>query len=222
MGGAVELALAGERLHLLAERAVLLPEHSTLLVADAHVGKAVLFRRLGVPVPQGTTAAMLLMLTRLIDATRAEHLVFLGDFLHSSAAHAESTQKALAEWRRRHATLALTLVRGNHDMHAGDPAPSLRIAAHDEPLHLGGLALCHHPRSVAGYYALAGHLHPCVSAAARARDRLRLPCFWFAQSPSRQVGVLPAFGAFTGMQEIARQPGDRVFAVATDRVLELP
>lgn len=41
MARALELALAGERLELMPERAVFLPDHATLLVADAHIGKAV-------------------------------------------------------------------------------------------------------------------------------------------------------------------------------------
>ena len=71
---------------------------------------------------------------------------------------------------------------------------------------------------MAGAYVLAGHLHPCVALAARARDRLRLPCFWFG----RHTGVLPAFGAFTGMQSIRPAPGDRIFAIADDGVAEVP
>ncbi|MFG5408224.1 hypothetical protein ABXN37_09015 [Piscinibacter sakaiensis] len=63
---------------------------------------------------------------------------------------------------------------------------------------------------------LAGHLHPCVHLSGRARDRLRLPCFHFAQG----VGVLPAFGAFTGMHPVRRTPGDQVWAAA-DRVVAL-
>ena len=84
----------------------------------------------------------------------------------------------------------------------------------DEPLMLAGLALCHHPQDVAGAYVLAGHIHPCVTLAGRGRDRLRLPCFWMG--PHR--GVLPAFGAFTGMAEIKPTDEDRVFAVAGEVV----
>jgi metallophosphoesterase superfamily enzyme len=62
---------------------------------------------------------------------------------------------------------------------------------------------------------LAGHVHPAVRVGGRGRDRLRLPCFWFGP----RVGVLPAFGAFTGTHTITPAPGDRVFAVADDRVL---
>jgi hypothetical protein len=47
---------------------------------------------------------------------------------------------------------------------------------------------------------------------------LRLPCFHFGA----EVGVLPAFGAFTGMHVMPRAPDDRVFVVAGDAVRALP
>jgi metallophosphoesterase superfamily enzyme len=57
-----------------------------------------------------------------------------------------------------------------------------------------------------------------VNLGGRAWDHLRLPCFWFGDD----VGVLPAFGAFTGMHPI--RPGDeeRVFAIAGDSVAAVP
>jgi hypothetical protein len=42
----------------------------TLLVADAHFGKAVSFRKLGVPVPRGTTGGTLAKLDAAIADTR--------------------------------------------------------------------------------------------------------------------------------------------------------
>ena len=65
---------------------------------------------------------------------------------------------------------------------------------------------------------LAGHLHPCVHVGSRGWDHLRLPCFWFGDD----VGVLPAFGAFTGMHPIHPRPGERVFAVAESTVASMP
>ena len=61
-------------------------------------------------------------------------------------------------------------------------------------------------------------LHPGVALSGGARDHLRLPCFWFGRS----VGVLPAFGAFTGLMPVRAQAGDRLFAIADDRVMEVP
>jgi DNA ligase-associated metallophosphoesterase len=212
------LTVGGQVLSLLPEKAAFLPESRTLLVADAHIGKAVSFRQLGVPVPRGTTSQTLGVLTTLVARHGVRRIVFLGDFLHSARSHAAATMGAVARWRQGHTALELTLVRGNHDDRAGDPPAGLGITAVDEPLRLGGLALCHHPDTAAEGYVLAGHIHPCVTLGGRANDRLRLPCFWFGA----QVGVLPAFGSFTGMHAVQPEAGDRVFGVADDKVLELP
>ena len=208
----------GERLALLPQRAVYLPAHRSLLVADAHLGKAVSFRRLGVPVPEATTGGTLARLDAALTATGAERVIFLGDLLHSARAQASATLEAVQRWREQHAQLDLVLVRGNHDRHAGDPPADWGVRAVDEPLRLGSLALMHHPRPVSGAYVLAGHLHPCAVLGGRAHDRLRLPCFHFGPA----VGVLPAFGEFTGMHALPRAPGDRVFVVQGDAVLPLP
>ncbi|MCW7537172.1 ligase-associated DNA damage response endonuclease PdeM [Aquabacterium sp. A7-Y] len=208
----------GASLVLLPEKAVFLPADHTLLIADAHIGKAVSFRRWGVPVPRGTTAETLGLLTALVERTGARRVVFLGDFLHSERSHAPGTLAALAAWRAAHRSLELVLVRGNHDERAGDPPAGLDMQCVDEPWRLGPLALCHHPQAVPGAWSLAGHLHPCIALSGRALDRLRLPCFWF----SGATGVLPAFGSFTGMQHIRPQPGDRLFVSTGDRVFEVP
>ena len=211
------IVAGGQPLTLLPEKAAFLPATRTLLVADAHIGKAVTFRALGVPVPRGTTSETLAALSALVATWRARRIVFLGDFLHSAKAHAAATLGAVARWRRAHATLGLVLVRGNHDSRAGDPPAYLGIDVVDEPYAHGGFALCHHPRARRGSYVLAGHLHPCIGIGGRGYDHLRLPCFWLGDD----VGVLPAFGAFTGMHPIAPEANDRVFAVADAAVVSL-
>ncbi len=218
----VELLAGGATLRLLAQRAVYLPAHGMLLVADAHIGKAQSFRRLGVPVPDGTTAETLARLSDAVAACGARHVVFLGDLLHAARGRGAATLRAVAQWRAAHARLELTLLRGNHDSHAGDPPADWGVHCIDGPLLLnpqpGGLALAHHPDPLPGSYVLAGHIHPAAIVAGRARDSLRLPCFHFGL----QVGVLPAFGAFTGMHVMRRDEADRVFVVAGDSVRALP
>ena len=211
---------------LLSSGAVFLPDAATLLVADAHFGKAVSFRLRGVPVPQGTTTETLQRLSAALVQTQATRLIFLGDFLHSAEAHAAPTQRAILAWRQQHPDLAITLVRGNHDDRAGDPPPALSMAVVDEPLMLPGerlpLALCHYPQTLEGAYVLAGHAHPCVVLQGAGRDRMRLPCFLLGDAVTNAVGILPAFGSFTGMHPITRQAGDRVFAAAGEVVREVP
>lgn len=218
----VSVEVGGETLVLLAERAAFVPRHGALLVADVHLGKALSFRRLGVPVPSGTTGETLARLSALIERSGARRVVFLGDLLHSAHAHAGSTLDALARWRERHAALPLTLVRGNHDDRAGDPPPEAGIEVVDEPWLLGPFACCHHPRPDGDrhptHFILAGHLHPVIHLSGRARDALRLPCF--VSEPGQ--AVLPAFGAFTGGHALPAAPDRRFYAVGGDRVWEVP
>ncbi|MFM9881315.1 MAG: ligase-associated DNA damage response endonuclease PdeM [Burkholderiaceae bacterium] len=244
---------AGHALVLHPSGAIFLPEQGqrgTVLVADAHFGKALSFRRLGVPVPVGTTEETLCKLDSVLADTGADRLVFLGDFLHSAQvlksgaaprdkSAANATLGALHRWRERQSGLQWTLVRGNHDARAGDPPPGLGLEVVNEPLlwpvptpPLGTvawpLALCHHPQRLPGLAVLAGHWHPCTVLRGRGRDRLRLPCFWLSglagagEIAPDALGVLPAFGSFTGMHPVAAQSGDRVFAVAGDSVQEVP
>lgn len=213
----IEVQVGGARLWLLAQRAAFLPEHRTLLVADAHIGKAQSFRRLGVPVPGGTTGETLSRLSAAVAATGARRIVFLGDLLHSARGRNAKTWAAVAQWRQAHPQLSLTLVRGNHDKRAGEPPAEWAIESADGPLLLGSLALAHHPGPLPGHYVLAGHIHPAAVLGGRARDSLRLPCFHLGP----QVGVLPAFGAFTGMHVMRRSAADRVFVIAGDEVRAL-
>jgi len=210
----------GTVLWLLPQRAVWWPVARTVFVADVHFGKAATFRRAGQPVPRGTTADNLARLDALLAATGAEHLVFLGDFLHGRGGAADDLWRQLQPWRRRHARVAMALVRGNHDRHAGDPPPALGLALADEPWRpVPGAAVlaCHHPQTADGATVLAGHWHPVVTLHGPARDAVRLPCF--AWQPG--LVVLPAFGAFTGMSAQALPPSARRFAVAGDRVREV-
>lgn len=214
----LHITLQGQALQLLPQRALALPACQTLLVADAHIGKAVSFRRLGVPVPEATTAGTLQRLTQAVAASGARRVVFLGDLLHSAHAHAVDTLAAVRQWRVQHAALDLVLVRGNHDRHAGDPPADWQVQAVDEPLVLGPFRLAHHPEPRDDGYVLAGHVHPCVHLGGRAHDRLRLPCFHFGT----RVGLLPAFGDFTGMHAVAREPGDQVYVLQGEAVHPVP
>lgn len=213
----MEVVAGGERLQLLPQRAAYLPGHRTLLVADAHIGKAQSFRRLGVPVPSGTTQDALARLDGALANTDAQHIVFLGDLLHSAQGHSEATWAAVAAWRAARSALRLTLVRGNHDQHAGDPPPAWGVDCVNGPWPLGGLQLDHHPEPVAGAYVLAGHVHPAAVLGGHGPGRLRLPCFHFGPA----LGVLPAFGDFTGMHVMPRGPLDRVYVIADDAVRPL-
>ncbi|HEX8391910.1 MAG TPA: ligase-associated DNA damage response endonuclease PdeM [Longimicrobium sp.] len=217
MTGDLEIELCGEPLVLLPERAAYRPRDRTLLVADPHFGKAASFRAFGVPVPGGTTTETLARLTAALARTGAERLVFLGDFFHARAGKQASTLNALAAWREEHARLPILLVRGNHDRHAGDPPDELRINCANGPVVDDPFGYAHHPEPADACYVLAGHVHPSVTLRGIGRQKQRLACFHFGP----RVGILPAFGEFTGTADVPVSPGDRVYVVAGDQVVSV-
>ena len=236
--GGLDLELAGVAARLLARRAIWWPDEATLFVADVHLGKAETFRALGVPVPAGPTEATLRRLGALVDDCGARRLVVLGDLLHARPAQAPATVSALRAWRAERAGLRCVLVRGNHDDRAGDPPAELGIEVVEAPAPLGPFALCHEPiddvsgpgpgpgsdraegagQGAGQGYRLAGHLHPAVRLHGRGGDSARLACF--SVGPGQTV--LPAFGDFTGSASVSRAAPQRLFAIAGDRVFEVP
>jgi DNA ligase-associated metallophosphoesterase len=216
-GGSLDTELAGEQVVLRGERALFWPRLRALLVADLHLGKAATFRANGVPLPRGSTAADLDRLSRAIAATGAESLYVLGDFLHAARGRVDALDDAFTGWRRAHRSLAITVVRGNHDAHAGDPPVEWRVEAVAEPLAVAPFVLVHDPAREALGYALGGHVHPGVRIAAGG-DSVRLPCFVLG----RHRAILPAFAGFSGIGTLDPLPGDRAVAIAGSRLFAVP
>ena len=203
----IGVQIAGCEVLLLADKALYWPQQKMLCIADAHFGKAAAYRALGQPVPHGTTAANLLRLDALLSSYPVSELIFLGDFLHAPKSHAPATLAALHEWRHRHAALACKLVRGNHDLRAGDPPGALGIEVVNEPNLRGPFALRHTPALDACHHVIAGHLHPVFQLQGRGRQRLRLSCFHITD----KMTLLPSFGEFTGGHTVQVTPSSRTF-----------
>ena len=208
--------IAGEELVLSAEAAMYWPRAATLIVADAHFGKAAAFRQSGVFVPESTTTGALARLDGLLLESSATRVVFIGDFLHAREGRHPATLRTIEAWRERRAAVEMILVRGNHDRRAGDPPGEFRMTCVEAPLVEPPFALAHHPVEVPGSYVLAGHIHPAVKLRGTAKQSARLPCFWFGE----RVGVLPAFGEFTGQALVEPAPADRVFVIADGAVVQ--
>jgi len=211
-------ALGGERVELLATRALNWPRARTAFVADVHLGKAAAFRAGGVPLPRGSTAADLARLSIVLRETGAQRLVVLGDFLHGAGGRVSALDVAFRAWRAEYAAIEIVLVRGNHDDRAGDPPPEWHITVVAEPHPLAPFLACHVPVSPRSGYALCGHIHPGVTLHGPADQSERLPCFVLG----RRRAILPAFGGFTGLARASPLTGDRIVAIAGTRLFALP
>lgn len=213
---ALNIEISGIPVRLWSGRALDWPEGRTLFVADTHFGKAASFRSLGIAAPDSTRSD-LDRIDRLVMTSGARRLVVLGDFFHAHVGVTPSITSALAEWRSRQAGLEVVLVRGNHDLGAGDPPRNLGVRCFPDPWRLGPWVCRHEPAESPLGPVLAGHLHP----GRRLRDRngaaLRVACF----SVADRLTILPAFGSFTGAKDLPRRPGERLFAVSEQSLIEV-
>ncbi len=209
-----ELELCGERIVLRPDRSLYWPAEKALVIADPHFGKAETFRAAGRPVPGGTEGA-LARLDAALSETGADRLIVLGDFWHAREGRTERVVSELAAWRAGRASIDIDLVRGNHDR-AGPPPDGWGAWANE--LVQRAFVFSHFPNPSDAGYVFAGHLHPGILLTGRGHQRIRLPCFWF----NDRVGVLPAFGDFTGTAQVRARDEDRIFTVAGDRVVEIP
>ncbi len=217
ISGHVEIELEGEKLVLLPQRAIYWQERKMLMVADVHLGKAATFRAQNIAIPAGTTEKDLQTLSQLVVQTGAEHLVFLGDLVHNKRGLTDRICSLILAWREHHDRLNIILVRGNHDKKIPAIAELMRMEIVEEPLSMPPFALKHHPDEDTSGYVLCGHTHPAVRLHGAGQKSLRLPCFAFGN----RVGILPAFGSFTGCAEIETTEGERIFVLAGDTVVEV-
>ncbi len=210
----MRLNVAGESLDLHAERALYWHRRRCLLLADVHFGKGSVLRRAGISVPTGQTAGDLARLDGLIAHYRPTQLIVLGDLVHGAAPPNAPWIDLVKAWRLHHAAIGMTLIAGNHDRHFDARELGFDVVA--DELAMPPFLLRHVPGQSSGSYVLAGHVHPGVTVHDGWR-RYRLPAFRFAGAG----GVLPSFGALTGLHETPAQPDEQIIAITPGGLLPL-
>jgi len=213
------VSLAGESLVLHPEKAVYWPRERALLLADLHLGKGAHFRRAGIPVPRQVKSRNFQRLGALLAQFEPTRVLLLGDLFHSSYNHVwNDFQDFMATWPG----LDFELVPGNHDILPGELYAASQLVLRPDEYVLGPFLLSHHPLDTAAYdaalYNLCGHVHPAVRLhPTQGKGSLRLACFYFG----RRQGILPAFGEFTGLAEVAVEKEDRIYALVEGEVVGL-
>lgn len=225
----MELTFGDEAFILLADRGMLWPRRKMLIVADTHFGKDALFQARGIPVPNDVTSNDLARLSALLDLTESQELLILGDFFHGKESNDAEMTRALHAWRSKHAHVTMTIVRGNHDAHAGDPCDSLAIDCLNS-LRFDQIKFQHAPRmetkssSVTEDFdsgddvIICGHIHPATTLTDFDGTAMKVPCFVLDE---RQL-ILPAFGRFTGTHAMERIEGRQFLIASHGRVLKAP
>lgn len=182
----IRIQLQQENFVMHQDKVVHWENENALLLGDLHAGKAMHFRKSGIPLSSDHLLRDLNKVAALVTHFKADKVWFLGDLFHST--HNEECQ-LIDDWLQ-HQPFKSTLVVGNHDVHAMhestiDSKPTLEIR---------NILLTHEPTNSSTKTNICGHLHPGFSMSGPGRQHLNLPAFYV----SEKHFVLPSFGRLTG------------------------
>lgn len=212
---ALPFSFLDQTLLLLPEKAIFWEEEKTLIIADIHLGKVGHFRKSGIGIPKQMEQDDLALISDLIHVYKPAKIIFLGDLFHSDM---NNDWEWLVLWRSMFKSIEMILVLGNHDILNNKFYTDLEFGLH-ETLTIRPFVFSHEPFKTTeltdDVYVISGHIHPGVTLKGGARQVLTLPCFHFG---ARQA-IIPAFGKFTGKVCVRNVKGDKIFAVAKNKVI---
>lgn len=211
----MEVEIFSERMKLLPDKALWLRNQKIVLIADLHLGKINHFRRSGIPVPQKANDKNTEILISILQHTKPDRLIFLGDLFHS---HYNEEWEVLGQVRKHFTACSFELVVGNHDILSHVQYERHDMIMHRTELTINNFMLTHEPMPAVpkGFYNLCGHIHPAVTLRGTGKQSVTLPCFYF----TKNQGILPAFGSFTGTARIVPAKEDRIYAIADNRIFD--
>jgi DNA ligase-associated metallophosphoesterase len=211
-----KFSLLGQNLFLHPYKSMYWLERKILLLADIHYGKAAHFRKSGIAIPESIHKQDLERLAFLYESYLPERIIFLGDLFHSQY---NETWKKFQFFCERVMPYKPELVLGNHDILDKKNYDFLEI--HESNLCIDPFIFTHIPlinQEPGGLYNICGHLHPAVKISGSAKQSLALECFYF----SKNHGILPAFGSFTGSSLMrGRKSEDEIFAITNQKIIRL-
>lgn len=205
----------GQDLYLLPEKAVLWKH--MMWITDLHLGKIRHFRKSGIPVPEKASLKNFENLIDLINQYQPSEVLILGDLFHS---HFNDDWDNFSQVIRHFSSIHFILIPGNHDTINDFRYESLGISIIKQEWECEPFIFTHIPLEKEmipeHLYNICGHLHPTVRLKGKGRQQLSFPCFYFGENQ----GYLPAFGIFTGNHRLKVEPGDKVFIIADQKVIE--
>ena len=198
------------------EKAMYWVSQQTLILSDLHLGKTGHFQKSGLPVPSVVNDENLSRLDHLLKQFNPGTIFLLGDLFHSDK---NQEWNLFKQWRSKHSSIKMILAMGNHDFYSPEEYEALGLIC-SSLIDSTPFTFCHdHTLVDSGLknYTISGHVHPSVILRGKAKQKLRIPCFYFGVN----FGLLPAFGGFTGTHPIAPKQNERVFGVINNKIVEI-
>lgn len=216
MNGFIQHNLLNNTFLLTANRAIFWEDEKALILSDLHLGKSGHFRKSGIAIPQNMFKEDMQRLLAEIQFFHPLKVIIVGDLFHS---HINKEMDLFLKWRNDIKYTAIHLVKGNHDILKREWYNKAGMEVHEESLRIKQFVFTHDIEECdeANSYCFSGHIHPCVNIRGPGKQSLSLACFYFG----KKYAVLPAFGKFTGTHGIRPRPGDHVFALVENKIMQI-
>ena len=216
-----KLTLQDQTLWLSPERCIYWEEERALILSDLHFGKTGHFRKAGIAVPQDVFKEDLHRLFSQVQHFNAERLLIVGDLFHSVA---NKEMDLFLKWRKDLSSIAMQLIKGNHDILGEKWYSAADISMVKQKLRVNNFCFthdinesCNNDDENKDIFTFSGHIHPGIRIHGSGKQTIHLPCFYF----NHKYAVLPAFSKFTGIFHIEPKAGDRVFALVDNTIMEI-
>ena len=211
---------------LLPGRAAFLPQTSTVVCSDIHLGKAATFRHAGMPIPEGSAQHDLKRLAGIVQTCNARRLLITGDLFHARSGcteHVLDEFSAFCKQIRQSHNTDVVLVLGNHERSLGKKFRPHEIGINrcEEEIIESPFRFVHEQAieqtDFPSYFTIAGHLHPKITVRGSGRDRLTCRCF----VATDRALILPAFGSFTGGTPLTNTDQMSIWLVRDDDIFHI-
>jgi uncharacterized protein len=213
-----KIEIAQQTLWLTPKKAIYWEEAQSLIVSDCHFGKTGHFRKSGIAVPQAVYKEDLQQLVYLLQFFKPVELIVVGDLFHS---HANKELDWFLKWRNDFEALAITLVKGNHDILDDAWYRDMNIDVRHGVYAKDPFSFCHDVADICvteqSPFLFTGHFHPGVTLRGAGKQSLHFPCYYFTAGQC----ILPAFGNFNGTATVVPGRNNRVFAIAGNQIIKL-
>ncbi len=209
-----EIWLLNERFILHPSRVLYWPDQNLLVVSDLELGKAERFLYGGLTRRSQAQWEDLVRLTKLCRKFQVEHLMILGDFIHSPHGVTEEIVQDFSDFLLR-IDSDVTLICEDQDRGAikllGALFPKMEMLYQWQ---IGSFIFQHKPPTVTPdetCFHWCGHQHPVVEV--REGDRtLHWPCFVI----NSNVGILPAYSSLSDGTVIEEKVDRKIYICSPD------
>ncbi|RLE51056.1 MAG: hypothetical protein DRJ33_06590, partial [Candidatus Methanomethylicota archaeon] len=196
-----------------------LERYNAVIVADLHIGFEAALEKEGIHIPVSMYPKMKAQLASLLDETRAEKVIFLGDVKH------EFGEPSVQEWVEVKDLLgwlmergvSVDVVRGNHDNYIIRILKKYdNVTLHDPVMFLGSMMLAHGhkifeiPKEID--VVMVAHEHPAISVKDKSGAKYKFKCFLVGRYRHADLVVIPSFSPLAVGVSINEAPKEELLS----------